>query len=136
MTVQRLNVSQNSVLQAMRDAQSRAKQNHIVWQASFQTANGIVQWAIHPASTTPTPSLWSSLDTNVQIDSETTLLQSGSLYRVQFDHQGNVNGQLGRLTLSGKSGDKAKRCVIVSTLLGALRTGGDHTTKDNGKSCY
>lgn len=133
---QRLNAAQETVLQAMHNAQSRAKQSRILWQASFQDPDGVVQWAIHPASVTPTASFWNRLDANVQIDAETTLQQSSGIRKVRFDHKGEVNGQLGRLTLSGKNGGKAKRCVIVSTLLGKLRTGTDHETKQDGKSCY
>lgn len=136
LNVQRLNASQERVYQAMRDAQSRAKQNRIVWQASFQNPNGVVQWAVHPVNTTPIASMWNSLDAAIQLDAETTLQQSGGIRRVQFDHEGHVNGQLGRLTLSGKNGSKAKRCVVVSTLLGVLRTGSEHSTMQDGKYCY
>ena len=136
MTVQRLNTGQEQVLLAMRDAQSRAKQSRVLWQASFQNPDGVVQWVVHPAATTPIPSLWNSLDPAIQIDVETTLQQSGAVRRVQFDHEGNVNGQLGRLTLSSKVGGKAKRCVVVSTLLGAIRTGKEHTALQDGKACY
>ena len=136
MTIQRLNAGQEQVLLAMRDAQSHAKQGRVLWQASFQNANGVVQWAIHPAGTTPASFIWRSLDATIQIDDETTLQQSGAVRRVQFDHEGNVNGQLGRLTLSSKSGGKVKRCVIISTLLGTIRTGTEHTTLQDGKACY
>ncbi|MBW4581004.1 MAG: prepilin-type N-terminal cleavage/methylation domain-containing protein [Tildeniella nuda ZEHNDER 1965/U140] len=136
LNVQRLNGGQEQVLLAMRDAQSRAKQSRVVWQASFQNPNGVVQWAIHPAGTTPAPSLWRNLDSAIQMDAETTLQQAGGVRRVQFDHEGNVNGQLGRLTLSGKMGGKVKRCVIVSTLLGAIRTGRERTAMQDGKYCY
>jgi Tfp pilus assembly protein FimT len=136
MTVQRLNMGQEQILLAMRDAQSRAKQSRIIWQASFQNLNGVIQWAVHPAGVTPAPSLWSSLDSSIQMDAETTLQQSGGIRKVQFDHEGNVNGQLGRLTVSGKVSGKTKRCVVVSTLLGVIRTGREHSTLQDGKSCY
>jgi prepilin-type N-terminal cleavage/methylation domain-containing protein len=136
MNTQRLNAGQERVLQAMRDAQSHAKHNQIVWQASFQERNGVVQWAVHAVNATPIASAWSSLDSAIQLDAETTLQQSGGVRRVQFDHEGHVNGQLGRLTLSNKNGGKAKRCVVVSTLLGAIRTGSEHSTMQDGKYCY
>ncbi|PSB29653.1 prepilin-type cleavage/methylation domain-containing protein [Stenomitos frigidus ULC18] len=135
-TAQRLNGGQEQVLLVMQDAQSRAKQSRVIWQASFQNPDGVVQWAIHPAGTTPATSLWSSLDAAIQMDAETTLQQSGLVRRVQFDHEGHVNGQLGRLTLSGKIGGKLKRCVIVSTLLGVIRTGRERTAMQDGKYCY
>jgi prepilin-type N-terminal cleavage/methylation domain-containing protein len=134
--LQRLNAAQERVLQVMYDAQNRAKQNHVVMQASFQNPDGVIQWTIHPASVMPTASLWNHLDAAVQMDDETTLQQSGSIRRVQFDYDGTINGSLGRLTLVGKGGSIAKRCVIVSTLLGKLRTGTEHATKKDDKSCY
>lgn len=133
---QRLNVAQDQAYQAIRDAQSSAKQHHIAWQASFQNANGIVQWATHPVGSTPTASLWHSLDSTIQLDSETTLPESGGIYRIQFDHSGQIKGQLGRLTLSDKVNGKAKRCVIASTLLGVIRVGQDHPKPQNEKYCY
>jgi prepilin-type N-terminal cleavage/methylation domain-containing protein len=136
MTVQRLNMGQEQILLTMRETQSRAKQSHTIWQASFHSLNGVVQWVSHPASSTPVDSLWSSLDSAIRMDAETTLQQSGGIRKVQFDHEGNVNGQLGRLTISGKVGGKAKRCVIVSTLLGVIRTGREHSTLQDGKACY
>ncbi|MBD2073843.1 prepilin-type N-terminal cleavage/methylation domain-containing protein [Phormidium sp. FACHB-592] len=134
--LQRLNAAQERVLQVMYDAQNRAKHKRIAMQASFRNPDGVIQWAIHPASVAPTAALWSRLDANVKMDDETTLQQSGGVRRVQFDHDGTVNGSLGRLTLSAISGGKAKRCVIVSTLLGKLRTGTEHPTQKDDKFCY
>ncbi len=133
--LQRLNAAQERVLEVMYDARNRAKQNRLVMQASFRNPDGVIQWAIHPASVTPTAALWNRLDANVQMDDETTLQQSSGIRRVRFDYDGTVNGQLGRLTLSSNGG-KAKRCVIVSTLLGKLRTGAEHPTKKDDKFCY
>ncbi|MGA7935812.1 MAG: prepilin-type N-terminal cleavage/methylation domain-containing protein, partial [Kovacikia sp.] len=132
----RLNAAQSEVYQAMRDAQSTARRNHIVWQASFRELNEVVQWAIHPATLSPANAFWKNLDPNVQLDVETTLQLAGGVRRVQFDENGNVNGQLGRLTLSGKAGGKAKRCVIVSTLIGVVRQGRDKAQMQDGKYCY
>ncbi|MHC5727644.1 MAG: prepilin-type cleavage/methylation domain-containing protein, partial [Nostoc sp.] len=33
-------------------------------------------------------------------------------------------------------GGKAKRCIFVSTILGAMRTAKEHTTTDDDKYCY
>ncbi|MFM6198294.1 MAG: prepilin-type cleavage/methylation domain-containing protein, partial [Dolichospermum sp.] len=38
---------------------------------------------------------------------------------------GGVIPPLGKITLSSKSGGTGKRCVIVSTILGAMRTAKD-----------
>jgi len=137
MQTQRLNAAQDMVYQAMRQAQGNATRHHLTWQASFRDTNGMVEWAIHPASDSPTSALWRSLDETIRLDDETTLQSvSGGIRRVQFNHEGRVNGQLGRLTLSGKMGGKTKRCVIVSTLLGVIRTATDKPRAQDGKFCY
>lgn len=136
MDVQRLNTAQDEICQAMRQAQSRAKQSHTVWETSLRNQNGKVQWANHPANELPIESQWKNLDPAIQIDLETTLSQVSGLYRVQFTHEGRINGQLGRITFSSKAGGTAKRCLIISTLLGVIRKAADHPTKNNGRFCY
>jgi hypothetical protein len=96
----------------------------------------VLQWVTHQEGTTPPDSFWNSLDPNVQLDPETTLRRVRGVWRVEFNHLGRVNGQLGRITLSGKSGGRAKRCVVVSTLLGTLRKASNRTTPRDGKYCY
>jgi prepilin-type N-terminal cleavage/methylation domain-containing protein len=133
----RLNVAQDEVYRAMRQAQSEAKKQKLSWQASFRENNGIVQWAIHPVSVNPGNANWKNLDATVRLDLETTLQQSNGVRRVQFDHVGSVDQPpLGRITLSNKNGGKAKRCIFVSTILGAMRTSKEQTTAQDGKYCY
>lgn len=136
LNVHRLNTAQEHVFLAMRTAQTNAKHQHLSWQADFRQANQVFQWVIHPAGSVTLDAQWNSFDSNVQIDPETTLRKIGDIWRIEFSQLGRVNGQLGRITLSGKSGGKAKRCVIVSTLLGTLRKGFDRPTRKNGKYCY
>jgi prepilin-type N-terminal cleavage/methylation domain-containing protein len=133
----RLNTAQSQVYQAMREAQSQAKKEKLTWQASFREQNSTVQWAVHPATVTPTNAVWNSLDSTVSLDNETTLDLVNNVRQIQFDYIGSVKlSQLGRVTLSSKSGGKAKRCVIASTILGAMRTAKDRPTADNNKYCY
>lgn len=135
--VQRLNTAQNQVHNAMRQAQSQAKKEKLTWQASFREQNGVVQWAIHPGTVNPLVANWNNLDSSVRLDTETTLQQSNGVRRIQFDYRGSVRQPpLGRITLSSKSGGKAKRCVFVSTILGAMRTGKEHSRAKDGKYCY
>jgi len=137
MNTQRLNRAQDEVYQAMRQAQNNATHHHLTWQASFRDTTGTVEWAIHPVTTDMTGASWNPLDGMVRLDDETTLqTASGGIRRIQFNDEGRVNGQLGRLTLSGKMGGKTKRCVIVSTLLGVIRTGKDNARAQDGKFCY
>jgi len=122
----RLNSAQHTALQAIRQAQMTAKLQKSTLQASFREQNGKVQWAVHPDNTVP--SIWNTLEQeSVKIDPDNTTFykdNKNSLWRVQFNHKGNTNGQLGRINLTTKTGTP-KRCVFVSTLLGAVRTAAD-----------
>ncbi|ARV62234.1 prepilin-type N-terminal cleavage/methylation domain-containing protein [Nostocales cyanobacterium HT-58-2] len=103
--------------------------------------------------------LWQKLDPNIQIDKnknnkgedETTLptQTSPKAWRVLFNYQGcpiyKVGDEctqtslktLGQLTLSSKNGGQKKRCVYISTILGAIRIGKEHdTANSNGRYCY
>ena len=134
----RLTSSQDKVVQAMRLAQSRAEQLRVSWQTSLRQVNGTVQVAIHPVDTSPDLTGWENLATGIELDvAETTLAQTNGVYRVQFNHAGRVNGQLGRFTVKGKRISQMKQCVVVSTLLGAVRRGQNQTTPDStGRYCY
>jgi type II secretory pathway pseudopilin PulG len=132
-----------------------------------KNSEDVFQFAIHqadasqfiPASVLNNPSLWENFDPNVVIDEsqndrgkyETSLVKDGSsaYWRVQFNYWGcpvrtpdDECGQtsiqaLGRLTLRSKNGGEARRCVIVSTLLGNLRRGYEHDQPDGSdKYCY
>jgi prepilin-type N-terminal cleavage/methylation domain-containing protein len=145
---QQLNTANNQVYQAMRQAQSQARQQKETWQASFKEENGVVKWAVHQASVTPTTNYWQNFPDTILIDSESNLPNAGNIFRVRFNYKGCpvYNPQdsctnttirtKGRLTLSVKNGSNVKRCVIVSTLLGALRMSYEQPTPDNGKYCY
>lgn len=133
----RLNTAQYEVYQAIREAQSRAKHEKLTWQVSFREANQVVQWAVHPTSVMPSSASWNKLDFHVRLDTETTLQSLNGVRQIKFDSRGNVNNPpLGRVTLSSKSGSKVKRCVFVSTILGAMRTAKEHPRPKQGKYCY
>lgn len=118
-----LNVAQDKVFQTIRLAQFRAEQTRSTWQVSIRTDSyGFVQVAAHPINTPIEQILWYHLDPSIQLHpTEMTLYQTGGLYRVQFNHQGRVLGQLGRVTLIRQNNLQVKRCVTVSTLIGAVR---------------
>ncbi len=123
MNIRRLNVAQGEVNQAMRQAQSQAKKEKVKYQASFRTQNDILQWAVHKESDLNN-AVWNDLDDSVQLDNSTLELDNG-VRRVRFNDIGGVILPLGKITLSSKSGGTARRCVIVSTILGAMRTAKD-----------
>jgi prepilin-type N-terminal cleavage/methylation domain-containing protein len=122
----RVNAAQHTALQAIRQAQMTAKLRKSTWQASFREQNGKVQWAVHPDNSVP--NLWNTLEQEgVKLDPANTTFykdNKNSLWRVQFNHKGHANGQLGRINLTTSTGTP-KRCVFVSTLLGAVRTAAD-----------
>jgi Tfp pilus assembly protein FimT len=131
---QRLSAAQEKVFAILRQTQSRATQQRRPHQTSLRAQGDQVAWSIHPIGTTP--SGWEVLPYGVQLDSETTLRRSQGLYIAQFNHYGEVNGQLGRITLSLPENLRLKRCVFISTLLGALRSGQNQPRPQNRKYCY
>ncbi|MBE9126699.1 MULTISPECIES: pilus assembly FimT family protein [unclassified Coleofasciculus] len=150
---QRLNTAQNQVYRAMQEAKSNAMRDKITWQASFQEVNGVVQWSVHPADSInfiPSGVQWQNLGQTIRIDKEknkkgayeTTLDSPGRKtltgpWRVQFNDKGNTNGQLGQITLISNNDSKTKRCIYISTLIGAMRTGQEHPKPNsNKKYCY
>ena len=127
----------------------------------------LTQFSIHPADAQDfipndvlnDNALWSNLESNIIIDQskndkdkyETSITRDTPTgpWRVQFNYQGcpvrkptNQCGQtsiqaLGRITLRSKNGGEYRRCVIVSTLLGAIRKGENHPKPDGSKKyCY
>lgn len=133
---QTLNTAQDTVFLALREAQTKALRTKSTWQASFRENRDVVQVAVHPAKTQPNMAVWTSLDRSVRLDAETTLRESGGVRGVQFNYRGHVNGQLGRVTISSKNNNTLKRCVITSTLLGALRKSREQSKSVDGKFCY
>lgn len=121
----RLNAGQNEVHGVLLEAKTKAAQQKITYQASFRVLEDMAQWAVHPASVTPTEQHWQNLNSFVTIDeSKTTLYQysTNGVWRMQFNYRGNSNGRLGRVTVRLRNSDSNKqRCVFVSTLLGAMR---------------
>jgi prepilin-type N-terminal cleavage/methylation domain-containing protein len=116
-----LAAAQDEVFQTMRQAQAQARWTQTNWQANFQQVNGVVRWSIHPVAASASDIQWQMLDTNIQIAQPTTLPQLNQTYRIEFNDRGHVLSLLGHLTLKVKDSGPAKRCVFVSTLLGAMR---------------
>ncbi len=141
MDKQRLNTAQDQALRVMRDAQLQARSQKLCWEASFRDDGTKVQWSTHlPSVATnncPTVALasswiWNNLageDTaKIAIDTSTNLSttnQPSGAYGIQFQFNGWVNGQMGKITFQTRNSSSVKRCVFVSTLLGAMRTAKD-----------
>lgn len=111
-------------------AKSTAKREKMVSEVLFrQTPQGI-EYSIHPDETQPN---WQLMPfANAEIDTKNTTFyfdKNQKAYRMQFGWLGVSNGQLGRITVSYKN-STVKRCIVVSTLIGSMRTGKE---KKNGK---
>lgn len=134
--VRKLNVAQDQVHRALRMTRSNAVQEKAAWQFSIRETNGVVQLAVHPETNLPSDTAWQNLEESIQLDTETTLQRAGEVRRIKFDYHGNVKPPFGRVTLSSRRGGSAKRCVIVSTLLGAMRQSKEQSRPQRGKYCY
>lgn len=134
--MQRLRSANDEVNLAIRKAQTSAVSEKIPWQASFRQQGDVVQWAVHPDSVAPGSARWTDLEPTVTIDAETDLPEASGIYRVVFDHKGRVETDLGGITLTLENGGIAKRCTLVLTILGAIRTSHEQPTLKDGKYCY
>ena len=165
--IQRLRTGQDEIHRAMREAQRQSVKDKITWQVSFREKNNVVQWTTHPTDASQfipiaiqnNDSLWHNLEPNVRIyqsannlgKRETTFVQQTSppAWRVMFNYQGcpvykpgdectNTSLRtLGQITLYSQNGGQAQRCVYISTIIGAMRTGQDHdVANSSGKYCY
>ncbi|NEP01969.1 MAG: prepilin-type N-terminal cleavage/methylation domain-containing protein [Symploca sp. SIO2E9] len=151
--IQHLNTAQNQIYRAMQETKSKAKLEKRTWQFSLREKDKVVQWAVHPAKYEefiPSGIHWHNLGKNIRVDKykndkgeyETTLDSPGNKtvtgpWKVQFKYQGNTKGgDLGRVSLTTEYTGKIKRCVIVSTLIGTIRTGREHSKSKDGKYCY
>jgi prepilin-type N-terminal cleavage/methylation domain-containing protein len=135
----RVTAAQGQMRQGIQLAQSKSQQESISWQMSVRNRNNVVETAVHRATTVPSMALWEPLNESVELDAETNFATSGGVYYVQFDQKGNVRYRLGRVTLASKRFPNIKRCVIVSTLIGATRTAKEHSTPDPddpSRFCY
>lgn len=122
---------QGQLRQKIQEAQSKSQQRNILWQFSVRENGDVVEIATHPATVDPANAIWEPIDNAVVLDSETTLLRKDGVYYVRFDHNGNVRGsRLGRVTVSSKQFPDVKRCVIVSTLIGATRKAKEQPNPD------
>jgi len=135
--MQRLRSANDEVKLAIRQAQTSAMSEKVRWQASFRQPGDRVQWAVHPATVTPSSASWTNLESTINLDSESDLEQADGIYWVVFDHKGVVETDLGGITLTVEGVGSAKRCTIISTILGSLRTSTEQSTANgDGKFCY
>jgi prepilin-type N-terminal cleavage/methylation domain-containing protein len=135
----RVNMTQDSLYQALRSTQQDATTQRQQQQFSLRARDGGLEWASHPASVSSIQvAHWTPLIDGVTLASEdNTLLSQSGIYYIRFDHEGNVDGpRLGRITVVGAGGRLSHRCVVVSTLIGAMRRGQGHQKIQDERYCY
>ncbi|MEO0767914.1 MAG: prepilin-type N-terminal cleavage/methylation domain-containing protein [Cyanobacteria bacterium J06649_4] len=133
----RLTTGRDQLYSKLRDTQEKAKSESIEWQFSIRERDDFVEWAMHPKSVPPGLAQWTQLESeSIQIDAETTFATAGGIYYVRFDEDGNVQYRLGRITLSSERSSHLRRCVIVSTIIGAMRKSKEQPVPRDGKLCY
>ncbi|MDY7013137.1 MAG: prepilin-type N-terminal cleavage/methylation domain-containing protein [Cyanobacteriota bacterium] len=154
---QRLNKARSKIYLALQEAKSNAMRDKLTWQMSLRENNGVPEIAIHQADDTefiPTTVLsnnayWTPLERGVAIDDETNIRDKPEGRRVLFNAYGcpvytpddlcgsTSRAVLGRITLKLERGGKLQRCVIISTILGAMRLSEDRDKPDRyGRFCY
>ena len=135
----KINVTRDMLYQAIRATQADAMQQRHERRFSVRERNGQIEWASHPETILSTQVVaWQPLIEGVTLaDIDNTLLKKDGAHYVKFDMHGNVKSRLGTVTVT-MSGDKhTHRCVVVSTLIGAMRKGESQTkANSNGRFCY
>ena len=122
---QRARVARSEVQLALRNAQNKAIQQRINYQVSFRMQGDRPQVAIHPESMAVSTVIWENLTGPVWLEGNTKF--KGSInngvqyYRVRFTHKGHPR-ELGTFrVMAAADKPQTRRCVTVSTLLGAMR---------------
>lgn len=127
------------VYQSIRSTQMDAMKFREARRFSIRQVGDRVEWASHPERITATAiSQWESLPAGVILsEKDNTLRKKSGIHYIRFDIHGNVTSPLGTITLTGANRGGVKRCVIVSTLIGAMRKGEEHPKPNsNGRYCY
>ena len=138
---QRLGAAQDATLRALREGQSKARQQKMVWEVCFRDTGTNVEYSVHRAGDGGCQNaLWEPLlgDARalVQISNANSSFVGGGPYRVQFNSRGwlatdqdggsfagneaNVEERIG-FAIRGQENLNTYSCVFVDTLLGAIR---------------
>ena len=130
---------QQMLYQAMRSTQRDAMQYREERQFSLRQQGDHLEWSSHSRSTSPVQvTHWQALPAGVVLaERDNTLPKASGIHFVRFTFQGDIQYRLGTVTLTGTKGGRVERCVIVSTLIGAMRKGEGHPTPNsNDRYCY
>ena len=147
---QRLNNANREIYQAIRSTQAEATRRKETWQISFRQTDAGVEWAKHHVSIPLDQVAWNQIDNNILLDSTNSInwgtnraYSSGlgtTVWWLQFDNNGRFVDTQSRMSAATPSYPKitlqpstnvdnsnfAKRCVIIETVIGAMRVEKDH----------
>ena len=134
----RVSEAQNKAYSAIRKTQDMAMRHHMTWQFSIrESVSGEVEWAMHPLS--GAPATWETLG-NKALDldlADTTLHQRDGAYYIRFDYKGRLASQTRTLTFTSSRAPSIKSCIVMSTLLGAIRQSKEQPKPNaRGRYCY
>lgn len=140
---QKLNATQNNALSALREAQTRAKQQSQKVQVCFRSnsTNGsqfLIQTISSTSTTNCSGTTWQNLAEGsggkINISSSNMTLRN-SVSSIRFHSNGWLDSQEGttplRITFAPQGNTYPQRCVQVTTRLGAMRTDGDDNNSTN-----
>jgi prepilin-type N-terminal cleavage/methylation domain-containing protein len=125
--------------QGLQKAQQSAITTRSSWRFSLRQRGDRWEWTVHPnTQAAGDVTTWQPLSDRIVIDDpNTTLAAAKGIHYVRFGFQGEVIHRLSTLTVAHKNGIGKKRCVVISTLLGNLRTAEEQLyPNDSDRYCY
>lgn len=138
----KINATQDMLYQALRATQADAMQQRHERRFSLRQRDGYIEWANHPESI-PAAGVtnWQPLVEGVVLANEdNTLTKSGGIHYTRFDMHGNLRskwiGEQGTITVTITGKRNTNRCVVVSTVLGAMRKGKGQLKAKDKRFCY
>ncbi len=150
---QRINAANDAVLRVLQEAQRQAKSKKLSYSASFKSVqNQVPKVIIHPAGTTPTATdpRWTNLGEDIALKPGQVLLYSNidqktpnkkvtettlatNQRTITFDYMGTLPPSATtplKVVVAEATGspdpNTMKRCVIIETLIGGMRTAKDN----------
>lgn len=140
---QKINATRDLLYQALRSTQADATQHRHDRRFSVRERNGRIEWASHPESVPVAQVItWEPLIDGVVLATiDNTLTKAKGIHYTRFDMYGNLKSKAianqGTLTVTISNKNHTNRCVVVSTVLGAMRKGKGQTRANrNERFCY